>query len=92
MSLRPNQYSNYITHLLRFLRNIKEHIEERRTPMNVQQLVGEPASYFLDRDRFSTLPMFVHRILRNQAKRVAQSEGNGEVWINRSDLKPFFYR
>ena len=92
MTIRPNQYNNKITHLLRFLRNIKEHIKDRRTPVNVQQLVGEPATYFLDKDRFSELPMLVHRILRNQAKRVARSGGNGEVWINRPGLKTFFCR
>lgn len=90
-SEHPNQYNSIkITRLLRFLRNVDEHKEDPRIPRNVRQLVAEPAPYFLQRGRFATLPMLVHRILRDQAKHVAQGGGNGEVWINRSKLSHFF--
>ena len=88
--MHPDQYNDNITSLLRFLRNVKAHINDPSSSEIVRQHVGEPASYFLHRDRFSTLPMRVHKILRKQAKRVAQSGGDGEVWINRSTLKSFF--
>lgn len=89
MSKHPKQYnSNNITRLLRFLRNVKGHINDTRTPPIVRQTIGDPAHYFLDRSRFATLPMIVHKVLRNQAKVVARR--GGEAWVNRSTLQPFF--
>lgn len=89
MCMHPDQYNDNITSLLRFLRNVKAHINDpSRSSEIVRQHVGEPATYFLH--IFSRLPMRVHKILRKQAKRVAQSGGDGEVWINRSTLKSFF--
>ena len=79
-------YNNAITQLLRFLRNVKEHINDTRTSESMRQLIGEPSVYFLHEDRFPILPMRVYRILKNEAKLVAPTE----AWINRPTLKDFF--
>lgn len=89
-SKRP--YDDNITSLLRFMRNVDEHIADARIPESARQHVGIPAEYFLREDRFLILPMLVHRILRKQAKNVAEIGGNADKWVERPSLKRFFFK
>lgn len=74
---RSRNYTDDVADLLRFIRNVAEHWNDRPRPPSVQQKVGMPRTYFLN--LFPTLPMIVHRVLRRHPS-----------WRHKDDLKHFF--
>ena len=74
---RSRPYSDDVADLVRLIRNTAEHWGDKTLPTTVQVKVGTPKEYFLN--LFPTLPVVLHRIIREDAD-----------WKQREQLKQFF--
>ncbi|KAM7162177.1 2-5A-dependent ribonuclease-like isoform 1-T1 [Macrochelys suwanniensis] len=58
---KKKQYENYITDLLKFIRNMGEHFDEKEE--KVKEIIKEPSEYFLN--LFPDLTVYVYKCLRS---------------------------
>jgi serine/threonine-protein kinase/endoribonuclease IRE1 len=75
---RSRTYTSNPADLLRFMRNVEQHSNDKVLPPSVQLKFGTPHAYFLK--AFPILPMLVHKIIREHQP----------DWCQRKTLKQFF--
>ena len=75
--LQSLAYTDDVVDLFRFIHNISEYWHDETPPTALLETVGKPKQYFLK--LFPTLPVVLHRIIRNESN-----------WKERELLKQFF--